>query len=154
MAHFMSGWPPTPFGGKDGLELLILLPTPLQRWDDSWDGNQGFCVLGDCPDPCAPAAPVMWSMAEEQTLWPQAAVGLQGSGRCYQDRLRSRSTPRLPDCPVLKEAVPVQGTEDSSTLAVSCVCHRCCLVLGLEYGALSKPGLPCAAEQYSQLSDG
>lgn len=54
-----------------------------------------------------------------------------------------------------KEAVPAQGTEDSSTFAASCVCHRRCLaLLGLEYGAFSKPGQPCAAEQYSQLSDG
>lgn len=121
---------------QDGLELLILLPAPLQCWDDSWDGNQGFCVLSDCPDPCAPA-PVMWSMAEEQALWPQVAVHSQDPAGV----IRTEG-----GCP---------SAGDRGLLHFrSFLCVSQALLLGLEYGAFSKPGQPCAAEQYNQLSDG
>lgn len=117
MAHFMSGWPPTPFEGKDGLELLMLLHLSNAGMTAGME-TRAFCVLGDCPD--------LYAWHQLCGLWLKSRLcGLKWlfayrilqvlSG---QTPLRSIPAFARSQCPVLKEAFAMQATVDSSTFAV------------------------------------
>lgn len=117
MAHFMSGSPPTPFEGKDGLELLILLHLSNAEMTAGME-TRAFCVLGDCPD--------LYARHQLCSLWLKSRIcGLKWIFAYRILQVLSGQTPlrSIPpfassQCPVLKEAVTMQGTVDSFTFAV------------------------------------